>query len=114
MCVQVDYWMEQLCSAPVLQLPTDFPRKAGHKCCRGGWLDIDIPEDIVRGVESFAACSGATLYMVLLSSLQLLLAARSSQDDIVVSHPCLAFLTCIAHTSLMGGMQPFSHVDPCV
>ncbi len=88
--VQVEYWMEQLCGLPKLQLPTDFPRKAGHGCSRGGWLDIDVPEDVVRGVESFAAKSGATMYMVLLSSLQLLLAARSGQDDMVVSHQCLA------------------------
>ena len=87
---QVEYWMEQLCSLPKLQLPTDFARKAGHGCSRGGWLDIDVPEDVVRGVESFAAKSGATMYMVLLSSLQLLLAARSGQDDVVVSHQCLA------------------------
>lgn len=87
--VQVEYWMEQLCGMPKLKLPTDFPRKAGHGCSRGGWLDIDVPEEVVRGIETFAACSGATLYMVLLSSLQLLLAARSAQDDIVVSHPCL-------------------------
>lgn len=80
--------MEQLCGMPKLQLPTDFPRKAGHGCSQGGWLDIDVPEDIVRGVESFAARSGATMYMVLLSSLQLLLAACSGQDNIVVSHSC--------------------------
>ena len=45
---QVEYWMEQLCSLPKLQLPTDFARKAGHGCSRGGWLDIDVPEDVVR------------------------------------------------------------------
>ena len=101
LCVQVEYWMEQLCGMPRLQLPTDIPRKAGHGCSRGGWLDIDVPEEVVRGVESFAARSGATLYMVLLSSLQLLLAARSRQDDIVVSHPCLAPQNMLAsHDSL--------------
>ena len=105
--------MEQLCSAPKLQLPTDSPRKADHNSARGGWLNIDIPEDIVRGVESFAASSGATLYMVLLSSLQLLLSARSSQDDIVVSHPCLASPRRTARTGPTGSLQSGFTAKPC-
>ena len=85
--VQVNYWTEQLAGTPELRLLTDFPRKAGHGCARGGWLDLDIPEEVVMGLQVFAARCGATMYMVLLSSLQLLLAAHSRQDDIVVSCP---------------------------
>ena len=50
----------------------------------------------MAGVEKFAANCGATVYMVLLSVLQLLLAAHAQQDDIVVSHSCL-LQTCHNH-----------------
>lgn len=68
-----------------LQLPTDVVR-AGKACSRGGWLAVSVEERVVVALESFAAHCGATMFMVLLSALQLLLAARSGQDDVVVSH----------------------------
>ena len=87
--LQIGYWKEQLAGVPELELPADFPRADGHGCARGGWLDIEVPQEVVAGVEKFAADCGATVYMVLLSALQLLLAAHAQQDDIVVSHVCL-------------------------
>ena len=83
------YWKEQLTGVPELELPIEFPRADGHGGRRGGWLDIDVPQRVVLDVERFASDCGATVYMVLLSALQLLLAAHSQQDDIVVNHPCL-------------------------
>lgn len=94
--LQIAFWKEQLAGVPELELPADFPRAGGHGCARGGWLDIDVPEEVVAGVEKFAANCGATVYMVLLSVLQLLLAAHAQQDDIVVSHSCL-LQTCHNH-----------------
>ena len=72
--LQIAYWKEQLAGVPELELPTDFLRAGGHGCARGGWLDIDVPQEVVAGVEKFAVDCSATVYMVLLSVLQLLLA----------------------------------------
>ena len=87
---QIGYWKEQLAGVQELELPTDFSRADGHGCARGGWLDISVPQKVVLDVERFAADCGATVYMVLLSALQLLLAAHSQQDDIVVRRLCLS------------------------
>lgn len=81
----MDYWREELAGVQQLQLPTDVVR-AGKACSRGGWLAVSVEERVVVALESFAARCGATMFMVLLSALQLLLAARSGQDDVVVSH----------------------------
>jgi hypothetical protein len=64
-------------------------RKDGHGCCQGGWVDVEIPDHIVMALQDIAPKLDATLYMLLLSSLKLLLAARSCKDDIVVSQLCL-------------------------
>ena len=85
----MDYWKTKLANLPELKLPSDFNRKGGHGCCKGGWVDVEIPDHIVLALQDFAPKLGATLYMLLLSSLKLLLAARSCKDDIVVSQLCL-------------------------
>ena len=85
----MDYWKTKLANLPELKLPSDFDRKDGHGCCQGGWVDIAIPEHIILALQDFAPKLDATLYMLLLSSLKLLLAARSCKNDIVVSQLCL-------------------------
>ena len=85
----MDYWKTKLANLPELKLPSNFDRKDGHGCCQGGWVDIEIPDHIVLALQDFAPKLDATLYMLLLSSLKLLLAARSCKDDIVVSQLCL-------------------------
>ena len=95
--VQVEYWKGKLSGVRSLQLPSDFIRKPVHGCSRGGWVDIVIPENVVRPLAAFAATSSVTMYMLLLSSLQLLLRAYSRHDDVVVSH-----CTFSVHLSQLG------------
>ncbi len=81
----MEYWRGELEGVQELRLPTDAPRN-DKACSRGGWLELNVDERVVVALELFAARSGATMFMVLLSALQLLLGARCGQDDVVVSH----------------------------
>lgn len=76
--------MGELEGVPELHLPADFARPEAA-CSRGGWLEVSVDEGVVAALEAFAAQNGATIFMVLLAALQLLLAQRTGQNDVVVS-----------------------------
>ncbi len=82
--MQVEFWRDQLAGVGPQLLPTDYPRK-DKACSRGGWLGLSMDEELVAAIEAFAARAGSTVFMVLLAALQLLLAARSGRDDVLVS-----------------------------
>lgn len=80
----LDYWRETLADvAPVLDLPTDRPRSAlpGSNGARVGVL---VPAELVGALTELGRREGATLYMVLLSALQIVLGRWSGQRDVVV------------------------------
>ncbi|WP_219501730.1 non-ribosomal peptide synthetase [Nonomuraea ceibae] len=77
------YWRRRLADTPVLDLPTDRPRtSAGVR--RGGRVRARLPEETVVGLERLAREHDATLFMVLLTAYQVLLARHCGQDDVVV------------------------------
>ncbi|MBE4753750.1 amino acid adenylation domain-containing protein, partial [Corallococcus sp. ZKHCc1 1396] len=84
---QVAWWKRQLAGAPTqLDLPTDFPRPPVPSN-RGAKVPVRLSRDLSRAVESLAQREGATPFMVMLSSWQLLLSSYSGQDDLLVGTP---------------------------
>ena len=82
----LDYWRARLADPTVLELPTDRPRppQPGH---RGGILPFRLSADLTEELEKIGRRHGATLFMVLLSAYQVLLARHSGQQDILVGSP---------------------------
>ncbi|POA52286.1 non-ribosomal peptide synthetase [Pseudomonas sp. FW507-12TSA] len=84
---QLDYWCCLLGGEqPVLELPLDHPRPA-IQSYRGASLDLMLDKALVSGVRALAQREGATSFMVLLASFQLLLHRYSGQQDIRVGVP---------------------------
>ncbi|MBW3655509.1 MAG: amino acid adenylation domain-containing protein, partial [Gemmatimonadetes bacterium] len=84
---QMAWWKERLAGAPeVLELPTDRPRSAA-RTQRGGLVSTALPAETVARLDALARGEGATLYMVMLSAFQALLAKYARSDDVVVGTP---------------------------
>jgi len=84
---QVAYWRDQLSDAPAaLELPTDRPRPPVASF-NGARAPFQVPRRVSDALLELAHQQGATLYMVLLTAFQVVLARWSRQDDIVVGSP---------------------------
>ena len=84
---QLAYWKDRLAGAPaVLALPADHPRPA-VKTYRGAHVRFEVSRERLDQLRAVGRGEGATLYMVLLASFQVLLARYSGSDDIVVGSP---------------------------
>jgi amino acid adenylation domain-containing protein len=92
------YWHQQLADLPRLELPTDYPRPA-VRGWEGAGVPVAVPAETVAALRGLADGHNATLFMVLLTAFQCLLARYTGQDDIAVgtvvsgrSHPDLGGL----------------------
>jgi amino acid adenylation domain-containing protein len=84
---QVAWWSGHLAGAPtLLELPSDRPRPA-VRSHRGGLHHFRLPAALAEELNALARREGATLYMVLLATYQVLLGKYSRQDDVVVGSP---------------------------
>jgi amino acid adenylation domain-containing protein/non-ribosomal peptide synthase protein (TIGR01720 family) len=84
---QLEHWKAQLGAAhPVLQLPTDHPRRADGKY-RAARHDIALSPALAASLRRRAQAEGATLFMVLLTGFQVLLHRYTAQPDIRVGVP---------------------------
>jgi amino acid adenylation domain-containing protein/non-ribosomal peptide synthase protein (TIGR01720 family) len=84
---QLAYWTERLAGAPAgLELATDRPRPAVPSF-RGAVHSFAIDADRTASLMKLARAEGATLFMVLLATFNVLLARWSGQDDVVVGTP---------------------------
>ncbi|MDF2629023.1 MAG: hybrid, partial [Symbiobacteriaceae bacterium] len=84
---QLAYWKTRMAGAPaVLELPTDRPRPAVQSF-RGAVLPLKLPGSLAKRLGALSRQEGATLFMTLLASFQVLLARYSGQTDIVVGSP---------------------------
>ncbi|HEY0603797.1 MAG TPA: amino acid adenylation domain-containing protein [Herpetosiphonaceae bacterium] len=83
---QLDYWRQQLAGVSALQLPTDHPRPA-LPSFRGETLPVTIDGPLLARLRDLSQQTGTTLFMILLSAWQMLLARYSRQDDIAVGTP---------------------------
>ena len=81
------YWLQQFAQPPEpLALPLDHPRPA-LKSFRGNTLRGTIEASLYERVKQSAARNGCTLFAVLLTAYQLLLARLSGQTSVVAGIP---------------------------
>jgi len=84
---KIAFWRERLAGAePLLQLPADRARPATPSG-RGGAQTVRLAEAVAARARAFGRRRGATLFMVLLSALDVLLARWSHRRDLSVGTP---------------------------
>jgi len=83
---QLDYWRKELRSAAPLELPLDRPRPPAQTF-HGDRITLDLSEDLTARLSALGRRHGATLFMVLLSAFQALLARYSGERDVIVGTP---------------------------
>ena len=84
---QLDYWKQQLKSAPpLLELPADRPRPP-IQTFRGAVERFEIDLDLTRQLKTLSQQSEATLFMTLLAAFITLLSRYSGSEDVVVGSP---------------------------
>jgi acyl carrier protein len=84
---QEAYWLEVFSEeAPVLNMPTDFPRP-GVQSFEGDHIEFILDKEPSAKIRQLALAHGATLYMLLLAVYTILLSKYSGQEDIVVGTP---------------------------
>jgi amino acid adenylation domain-containing protein len=80
---QTAWWTRKLDGAPVLELPTDRPRR-GVSALAGGNLETTLPRDTADRLEAVGHGEGATAFMTLLAVYCALLHRWSGQGEVVV------------------------------
>ena len=83
---QLDYWRGRLSGAAALELPTDHPRRSVQRH-RGASLQFELSAELQLRLRRLSHAQGATLFMTLLASLQVLLHRYTGQTDISVGTP---------------------------
>ncbi|NIM15012.1 MAG: amino acid adenylation domain-containing protein [Candidatus Aminicenantes bacterium] len=79
-----DYWWSQFMGEiPVLDLPTDFKRPP-VRTLKGNYVSFELDDSTCKGLLSLGQQNGATLFMTLLASVNLLLYCYSGQEDIIL------------------------------
>ncbi len=84
---QLAYWRQRLDGdlAP-LELPTDRPRPA-VQTSRGARAWLDIPAEVMAGLEAVSRRSGVTLFMTTLAAFDTLLLRYTERRDLLVGSP---------------------------
>ena len=81
------WWREQLSGAPrLLELPADRARPAHQQFAAQNHRFV-IPAQLTQEIHSFSRAEDVTLFMLLLTAFQVLLARYTQTDDIVVGSP---------------------------
>ncbi|MCP4148373.1 MAG: non-ribosomal peptide synthetase, partial [bacterium] len=81
------YWLKRFeGEIPVLNLPLDFPRPKIQRF-KGKSLGFTFGKEDTGKLKKMALENGATLYMVLVTIFNIMLAKVSNQDDIVIGSP---------------------------
>ncbi|HYW06788.1 MAG TPA: condensation domain-containing protein, partial [Longimicrobium sp.] len=84
---RLGWWRASLAGAPsLLELATDRPRPPAQSH-RGGRERVHLPPPTAEALRALARDEGATLFMVMLTLWQILLAKYSGQDHVVVGTP---------------------------
>jgi amino acid adenylation domain-containing protein len=83
---KVEYWKTKLQDTAPLQIPTDYPRPAVQHT-RGAKMNFRIEKDLSEALQQLSQHQGCTLFMTLISSLNVLLHRYSGQKDICIGSP---------------------------
>ena len=80
---KLDYWKTKLAGLATLGLPSDYSRPA-IQSLRGSVLHFEIDKALSMQLQALSQQQGATLYMTLLATFNVLLYRYSGQEDICV------------------------------
>jgi amino acid adenylation domain-containing protein/non-ribosomal peptide synthase protein (TIGR01720 family) len=81
------YWHQQLSGElPLLNLPTDRPRPQSQTY-NGASRFFTIQKELLQKLTELAKREGVSLYMLLLTALQILLLRYTNQEDILIGSP---------------------------
>ncbi|NJO80366.1 MAG: hypothetical protein HC827_18875 [Cyanobacteria bacterium RM1_2_2] len=80
---QLTYWKKQLQDAPVLELPTAYPRPA-VRSLRGASYRFQLSSSLTQSLQQLSQQMSSTLFMTLLAAFKILLHRYTDSDDIVV------------------------------
>ncbi|MFD2169309.1 amino acid adenylation domain-containing protein [Tumebacillus lipolyticus] len=84
---QLAFWQQALDGHKFyLPLPTDHQRPA-HPSGRGGAVSFALPVDLTAALRQVAQREGATMFMMLLTAFNVLLARYSGERDVLVGTP---------------------------
>ncbi|MCK4259635.1 MAG: non-ribosomal peptide synthase/polyketide synthase, partial [Halanaerobiales bacterium] len=84
---QEEYWMGRFNDeVPVLNMPTDYPRST-IQSFEGDSISFNLDKELTKNLEKLVKETGSTMYMVLLSGVNILLSKYSSQEDIIIGSP---------------------------
>src|SRR6185312_2653638 len=84
--MQRQYWRTQLADVPALALPLDWARPAVASY-RGAEIDLPMEASLAATLKQFSQQQGVTLFMTLLTGLQVLLGRYAGQRDVAVGTP---------------------------
>ncbi|WP_108867379.1 non-ribosomal peptide synthetase [Aquimarina aquimarini] len=80
------YWIENLQDSTPLELPTDFARPS-IRSTKGNTITVDIEKELSENLIKLAKQEDVTLYMLMLSVLNVLMYRYSGQTDINIGSP---------------------------
>ena len=83
---QYSFWTRKLSDLPVLEMPTDHPRRP-DQTFTGTYISLDLTKPLLNKLQSLSATENATLYMLCLAAFKILLNRYSGQTDIVIGSP---------------------------
>jgi amino acid adenylation domain-containing protein len=83
---QLNYWAAKLANLPVVDLPTDFPRRAVQGF-EGETLHITLPRALSDELKEFSRRHRVTLFITLLAGLNALLHRYTGADEIIIGEP---------------------------
>jgi amino acid adenylation domain-containing protein len=81
---QEEYWLQNFSGEiPVLNMPMDFIRPS-MQSFQGDSINIKLDKELTRELNKVAKETGSTMYMVLLSAINILLSKYSGQEDLII------------------------------
>ena len=84
---QEEYWENRFSGEiPILNMPTDYPRPP-VQAFEGDSTSFKLPKEITMSLKNIAKDTSSTMFMVLLSGVNILLSKYSGQEDIIVGTP---------------------------
>ncbi len=83
---QIAHWRERLAQAPVLELPTDWPRPP-VLTARGGHTVVVFEAEFTQALRQMCQAHGVTPFMAMTAGYALLLARWAGQDEVVIGTP---------------------------
>jgi amino acid adenylation domain-containing protein len=80
---QIAYWIEQLRSIPLLDLPTDKPRPF-NRDLHGTVITWELSEDLTAALAALAKSESSSVFVILVAALEVVLHRYTGQEDFAV------------------------------